>query len=431
MNLETRKELSSSFRISRRQAMKKAAAATVLTTAPLFIPQRAFGANERVITGHIGLGSRGRGNLGAFHENVAALCDLEKLHLDKAQQSLSKLDRRIQSYGNYRELLDRSDIDAVVISTPDHWHALPTIEACRAGKDVYIEKPLSLTIDEGKRMRDAAVDNYRVVQTGAQQRSSGNFRYACELIRQGVIGKVRQVHVGIAAANHPFKDAPRPDGNPPASLDYARWLGPAPYRRYNEQRVHYNFRFFWDFSGGQMTNWGAHHIDIAHWGMGWDATGPRSVTGTAQFHPQGWHDVSETCRIDYQYPDDVVMTVGQQQSDIKMGTRFIGSEGWIYVNRGTLKASDPAILKTEIQTENKLYVSANHYQNFLDCVASREKTISDIAIGHRTATACHLGNLAIRTGKTVRWDADSEQIVGDTELASMQARDYRQPWSLE
>lgn len=418
--------------LTRRQLLGRASAAAVLTSAPLFVPSRVFGANERIVTGHIGLGGRGRGNLNAFGDNVAALCDVDQNHLATAMKQLGDTERAIQTYGDYREVLDRSDIDAVVISTPDHWHALPTVDACRAGKDVYVEKPLSLTIDEGKWMRDEARNHQRVVQTGAQQRSSREFRQACELVRQGAIGKVSEIHVGIAGANHPFsKIAPQPDQDPPANLDYERWLGPAPFRPYNPQRVHYNFRFFWDFSGGQMTNWGAHHIDIAHWGMNWDETGPESIQGTAEFHPEGWHDVSERCRITYQYPGDVQMIVGQRQSDIKMGTRFVGDQGWIYVNRGVLKASDPEILKTEIGQENRLYDSKNHYQNFLECVASRKRTISDVAVGHRTATACHLGNLAIRTGKAIRWDATSETIIGDDKLAEMQSRPYRDPYQMK
>ena len=179
-----------------------------------------------------------------------------------------------------------------------------------------------------------------------------------------------------------------------------------------------------------MTNWGAHHIDIAHWGMEWDETGPEKIEGTAEFHPQHWHDVSEKCRITYTYPDGVQLIVGQLQDDITMGTKFIGEHGWIYVNRGVIRSSDPDILKTEIAAENQLYASTNHYQNFLDCVVSREPCISDVAIGHRTATACHLGNLAIRTGKTIQWDAVKEMIVGDEELAAMQSRPYRAPWKL-
>ena len=247
---------------------------------PMFIPSRAFGANERVITGHIGLGGQGRGNLGQFVSNAVAVCDVDKNNAAKAAKTIAdKEGRRCDVYGDYRKLLERKDIDAVVISTPDHWHALTTIHACEAGKDVYCEKPLTLTVAEGRKMVEAARKHKRVVQTGSQQRSSKEFPQACELVRNGHIGKVHTVLVGLPKSNHPGE--PVPDSDPPAELDYDMWLGPAPYRPYNSKRVHYNFRFFWDYSGGQMTNWGAHHIDIAQWGLGMDDSGPVEIEGTA------------------------------------------------------------------------------------------------------------------------------------------------------
>jgi predicted dehydrogenase len=195
--------------------------------------------------------------------------------------------------------------------------------------------------------------------------------------------------------------------------------------------VHYNFRFFWDYSGGQMTNWGAHHIDIAHWGMGMDDSGPLTVEGKATFHPKGWHDVSETCRISYQYPNDVEMIVGQGQKDIQMGTRFVGESGEIYVNRGALKSSPGEIIKQPIKDDEiHLYESGNHHANFLDCIRSRELPICDVEIGHRSATACHLGNLAIRLERKIEWDSDREKIVGDDEAADLANRPYRAPWKL-
>ncbi len=412
-----------------------AAGATV--AAPLFIPSRAFGANDRVITAHIGVGGQGTGNLMRYGSQAAVACDVDSKRLAAAVGKFrDKTGRELETASDFRRLLDRQDIDAVVISTPDHWHAIPAIEACRAGKDVYCEKPLTLTIDEGKAMVSAAREHQRVVQTGSQQRSSANFRLACQLVRSGRIGKLKEVHVGIAGSNHPFtKRSPVADSQPPSQLDYDFWLGPAPERPYNVDRVHYNFRFFWDYSGGQMTNWGAHHIDIAHWGMGMDESGPLSVEGSGEFHPQGWIDVSLACRLTYRYPNDVTMIVGQGQRDIVGGTRFIGSDGEIYVNRGKLESKPDSIV---IDAEKpggtdgleSLYVSGNHHRNFLDCVASRELPICDVAIGHRSATACHLGNIALRTGRPIRWDAAAERIVDDAEAAAMQHRAPRKPWSL-
>jgi predicted dehydrogenase len=276
--------------LSRRSFLQTSTAVAASALAiPYFAPQRAFGANERVITGHIGLGGQGRGNLNAFISNAAAVCDVDKNNAAKAAKMVEDKGNKCEVYGDYRKMLERKDIDAVVISTPDHWHALPTIHACEAGKDVYCEKPLTLTVAEGRKMVEAARKHKRVVQTGSQQRSSKEFLQACSLVRNGHIGKVHTVLVGLPKSNHPGE--PVPDSDPPPELDYEMWLGPAPYRPYNKKRVHYNFRFFWDYSGGQMTNWGAHHIDIAQWGLGMDDSGPVEFEGTATFHPMKWHEV--------------------------------------------------------------------------------------------------------------------------------------------
>ena len=412
---------------NRRNFLKATAASAI--AAPYIIPSTAFGANERILTGHIGLGGQGRGNLRAFSNNAVALADVDSTHLANSIAEAKKRGRDCEGFGDYRKMLERKDIDAVVISTPDHWHALATIHACQAGKDVYCEKPLSLTVVEGRQMVEAARKNKRIVQTGSQQRSADNFRYGCELVRNGRIGKVHTVLVGIARANHPGE--PGPDSAPPAELDYNFWLGPAKVRPYNKKRIHYNFRFFWDYSGGQMTNWGAHHIDIAHWGLGMDDSGPLEVEGTAEFNPKGWHEVTEKCRIDYKYAGGITLTVGQEQSDIPMGTTFIGDKGKIHVNRGVLKSEPGDIIKQPIgDDEVKLYKSNNHHQNFLECVKSRELPICDVEIGHRTATACHLGNIAVRLGQKVQWDPKKEQVVGNDDVAAMLERPYRSPWTL-
>jgi predicted dehydrogenase len=412
------------------------AAATAAVAAPMFIPQRAFGANDRVVTAHIGVGNQGTNNLMRFTDNAGLLCDVDaKMLATAAGKFQDKTGRQLEGVSDFRRVLDRKDIDAVVITTPDHWHAIPTIEACKAGKDVYCEKPLSLTIDEGKQMLAAARQYKRVVQTGSQQRSDKNFRLACQLVRSGRIGKLTEVHVGIPGSNHPFtKRSPVPDSAPPTELDYDFWIGPAEMRPYNVDRVHYNFRFFWDYSGGQMTNFGAHHIDIAHWGMGVDESGPLSVEGTGEFHPQDWIDVSLACRLTYQYPNDVKMVVGQGQKDIRGGVRFIGTDGEIFVDRGKVESKPDAIVIDAKESAGgelvALYASDNHHRNFLDCVATREQPICDVAIGHRSATACHLGNIALRLGRKIQWDAQSEQIVGDEAAAAMQSRKPRAPWQL-
>jgi predicted dehydrogenase len=327
-------------------------------------------------------------------------------------------------------LLDRKDIDAVVISTPDHWHALMTTDACRAGKDVYCEKPLTLFIAEGRKMVEVARQTGRIVQTGSQQRSDSRFRQAAELVRNGAIGKVEQVMVGIPKPNHAAKSLP--DSDPPSELNYNLWLGPAPERPYNVNRVHYNFRFFWDYSGGQMTNFGAHHIDIAQWALGMDSSGPIAAEGTATYpEDKRLCEVTQTCRVTLTYANGTKVVVGQEQKDIPEGCTFVGEKGRLFVDRKQITASVPAILKTELGADAvRLYVSTSHPQNWLDCIKSRQSPVADVEIGHRTATACHLANIAVRLGRRIQWDPAAEQMIGDAEAAAMTVRPYRAPWKL-
>ncbi len=416
--------------LSRRRILKLAAASTVLAAAPVFIPQRAFGANERIITGHIGLGGQGNGNFGRYvKEQAAAVCDVDSKRLAGAAKRIEDAGRKPLAVGDYRELLDRKDIDAVVISTPDHWHALPTIHACEAGKDVYCEKPLTLTIAEGRKMVEAARKHQRVVQTGSQQRSSKEFRIACEYVRNGMLGTIKQVLVGIPNAN--FKGPPVPDSDPPAELNYDMWLGPAPQRPYNEKRVHYSFRFFWDYSGGQMTNFGAHDLDITQWGLGMDESGPTSIEGVGVFHPEKWYEVTQSCRVTYKYANGVVVTLGQGQKDVPSGVTFIGEKGKIHVRRGAVTSDSPDILKTELPSDAlRLETSPGHHQNWEACIKSRAKPICDVEIGHRSATVCHLGNISIRLGRKIQWNPEQETMVGDEDAAAMVSRPYRAPWKL-
>lgn len=328
-------------RWNRRQFLQASAAAFAV---PYFIPSRCFGANERVTVGMIGVRNQGTGNLKRFLGsgcNVAAICDVDSEVRAKAMAIVAGQKQTAEEYSDYRKMLDRKDLDAVVITVPDHWHALMTIHACQAGKDVYCEKPLTLAIAEGRRMVNAARENKRVVQTGSQQRSSAEFWRAATLVRNGAIGKLEQVLVGIPGNNHP--GALGPDTPAPANLDFDTWLGPAPLRPYNEKRVHYNFRFWWDYSGGQMTNFGAHHLDIAQWAMGMDNSGPLAVAGQATFNADHLYEVTETCRLNYTYANGATVTVGQLQKDIPGGVTLIGSTGKIFVTRGQL-TSDPVDL---------------------------------------------------------------------------------------
>ncbi len=415
-----------------------AAVATVglptLVSPRVFASPKSAAPSDRIRLGFIGVGNRGSQNLESFLDlrdrvDVVALCDVDQSHLAKALGKLQETTgRKCATYGDYRELLADSNVDAVVISTPDHWHALPTIDACNAGKDVYCEKPLTLTIAEGQAMVAAARANKRIVQTGSQQRSDERFRRACELVRSGRIGNVHTVRAGISGINFGKKRPISDRKTPPPELDYEFWLGPAPYRSYNPNHVHYNFRFFWDYSGGQMTNWGAHHLDIAQWGLGMDESGPILAEGQARYDEQAQYEVPDWCEVTYKYQDGTTLICGQSQ---RGGTTFEGSEGTIHVTRKELVVAPEDIAVEPLGSSDvHLYESADHYGNWLDCIHSRNLPICDVAIGHRSATVCHLGNIAVRSQKKVQWDPVKEQVVGDEELAQMASRPYRAPWLL-
>ena len=417
---------------SRRSFLRKSSAAAVSAfAAPLILPRRVFGANERIAVGAIGVRNQGSGNVKRFlaaDADVVSICDVDSKVAAAAAEIVTGKGPPPKVFADYRKMLDDSSIDAVVVTAPDHWHALMTIDACKAGKDVYCEKPLSLSIAEGRRMVLAARAQHRIVQTGSQQRSSSEFWRACMLVRNGLIGDVQEVLVGIPGPNHPGSIGP--EEMVPPELDYQLWLGPAPLKPYHSKRVHYNFRFWWDYSGGQITNFGAHHLDIAQWGLGMDDSGPVSAEGSAEFNPQMLHEVTEKCRISYTYASGVRMILGQGQPDIAEGTTFIGTRGRVTVGRGTLTTEPAELAATNLDAAGlmQLYRSNDHTVNFLDCMRSRELPICDVEIGHRSATVCHLGNLAARLGRRVQWDPASETCVGDAEMQSMIDRPYRAPW---
>jgi predicted dehydrogenase len=424
--------------VSRRRFLQTTAAASTAFAAPYFIPERAFGANERINLGFIGCKNRGMQNMEGFsivgknpgqkQTNCAAVCDVDTNVIAAAVKAVEKTGHKPSTFGDYRKMLERKDIDAVVASVPDHWHAVMTIDACGAGKDVYCEKPLTLFVSEGRRMVDVARQTNRIVQTGSQQRSDDRFRLAAELARNGKLGKLKTVLVGIPKPNH--ATSRKPDSDPPAELNYDMWLGPAPWHAYNENRVHYNFRFYWDYSGGQMTNFGAHHLDIAQWGLGMDDSGPVSIDGKGTFPAdKDLCEVNDTCRITYTYASGVTVVLGQQQKDIPDQVTFIGEKGKVHVTRKDITGDPAELLKAEFgPSDTRLYVSKDHYQNFLDCVKSRQQPICDVEIGHRTATVCHLGNMAVRLGRKIQWDPAKERIIGDEEAAAMLTRPYRSPY---
>ena len=393
--------------------------------------------SERVRVGMIGVGNQGgpKNNMKYFLKNIVALCDLDKNYLTEASDFLQKqANLSAMMTDDYRRLLDAKDIDAVVVTVPDQWHATMTIEACKAGKDVYCEKPLTLVINEGKPMIEAARKHGRVVQTGTMQRSGEEFKLAVELLMKGIVGKIRAVNVTLPSPNWIARAGkPVPDSTPPEGFDYNSWLGPAPMRPYNINRLHYLFRFFWDYSGGQQTNFGAHHLDIAQWGLGMDDSGPVSVEGSGVYHPDGWYETPDTTEIKYTYANGVTMTC-RQKLDTKntdQGTEFIGDKGSLFVYRGGIVTNPKELLK-DVEMPKIISSNANisHVNNFFDCVKSRKTPAADISIGHRSATVCHLGNIAIRTKKKITWDPKSETIVGDSEASKWLTKEYRKPWSL-
>ena len=387
--------------------------------------------NDRPLVGCIGTGSRWNGLFRAIRHDgdIVAVCDVDRRHAEQAKQ---KAGGKADIYEDYRRVLDRDDIDVVSIVTPDHWHTKIAIDAMKAGKDVYCEKPLTLTIDEGKLICQVQKETGRVFQVGTQQRTEMGQRFlrAIAMIRDGRIGRVRRAicAIGAAPAGGPFPVMPVPP-----ELNWDMWLGQAPKVDYTQKRCHYEFRWWYEYSGGKMTDWGAHHVDIAQWGIGAESSGPISVEGTAK-HPDvenGYNTATEffvTC----QYKNDVELII---RHDTDNGITFEGDKGRIFVSRGALKGKP-----VEELTDNPLPEGAieqlyrgkptTHMANFFQCVKSRELPISDVFTHHRSVSTCHLANIAIRLGRKIQWDPDAEQIVGDSEAQAWQARTQRKGYEI-
>jgi predicted dehydrogenase len=420
-------------RWTRRRFLKNTTLTAAACAAPWILPARARGANERIVRGHICVGNRGKDHVN-YAGPVAAVCDIDQRQLKKIQQQILDKGNACDAYQDYRRLLDRKDIDAVVICPPDHWHALIFVAACEAGKQIYVEKPLSLTIDEGRKMVQAARKNKCIVQVGSQQRTDPRFAFACDLARNGKLGGLSRVEVGLPAVS--VRTDAVPDTNPPDWLDYNAWLGPAPYRPYNPHIVHVpwrEWRWCWDFSGGNMTNWGAHHLDIAQWGMGTDATGPVEINGRGEFDPDKKFSVPANFEVTYRYANGVEVVAGSK--NYRSGTTFIGKHGRVSVDRGKIESDPAEILKTtlpngSLQEYEAAYQSKNHFGDWLECIRSGQQPAADIEVGHRSVTVCHLGNISIRLGRAIRWDPAGEQILDDDEASQMMSRPYRAPWTL-
>jgi len=395
---------------------------------------RRTGANDRINLACIGPGgSRGgfRQGLGDTHAiqsqggvQVVAVCDVDRQHREQAARSFGS---DCAQFADFRELLQRKDIDAVVIGTPDHWHTLIAIAALRAGKDVYCEKPLTLTIEEGRQLVRAHHQSGRVFQVGSQQRSDGRFRLACELVRNGRLGKIKRVEARIPNGSRggPFPVQPVPEG-----FDWEMWLGPAPPAEYVKERTHGTFRYWYEYSGGMMTDWGAHHLDLAQWGLGKDGSGPIRVESRGDLPAvANGYNTAIDFEVTYTYPGDITLVATHEGEN---GVRFEGENGWIFVSRGRIDASDPRLLSDPLPANaTRLYVSNNHHGNFVDCVRSRKETICPAEVGHRSVSVCHLGNISLRLGgRRMEWDPEKERFTGDDEATRMLGRPMRAPWKL-
>ena len=439
--------------VTRRRFMAGAA----LGVAAASVATRRLDAAERIRVGFIGVGNRGDQVLDAFlgqpDVEIPAICDVYKPYLEAAAR---KAGGSPALFSDHRALLDRKDLDAVVIATPDHWHAIQTVDALRAAKDVYVEKPLSLTISEGRRMVEEARKAGRVVQVGIQRRSIDHCRRAAELVRSGGLGKVT-----VAKSYHVLNESPMGIGNtppspPPEGLDWDRWLGPAPKVPYSANRCLYKFRWFWDYSGGQLTNFGTHYLDQIQWSLGKSA--PRSVTAVGGKLAIGDdREIPDTLEVAWVYEGGTLVTFSQYNltgapfnskgSELEvrgnLGTLYLGYQGFEVVPerlrlhpvpaRSPLDRNPPEGTETRIQPLKVAgtFGDATHARNFLDCVKSRGKPSCDIETGHRSTSATLLGNIALRVGRTIEWDAERERITNCPEANAYLAREYRAPWKLD
>jgi predicted dehydrogenase len=414
--------------LKRRQFLKKAAGFTAGTLAmPHFVPASALGKfgsvapSSRITIGSIGTGGRGQFNIRAFMAEpdvqILAVCDVDAPHREKARNAAGLPQK--SSYNDFRDLLARKDIDAVVISTPDHWHVPIAIAAAKAGKDIYCEKPLSLTIAEGRAISNVVKATARIFQTGAPQRSDGLFHLACDLVRTGRIGKLRIIKVGLPGSR---SIGPQPVMPVPEGFDYNMWLGPAPWKPYTKARCHGKFRHIFDYSGGKFIDWGAHHLDIVQLALGAADSGPVEISGWGQFPKEGIYDTAVKYDINFTYADGTRVNASTKHQG---GIRFEGAEGWVFVNRGVIDAYPKSLLRTR-----PIPTFDSHVRNFLNCLKLRKEPAAPVEAGHRSAAVCHLGNIAMLLGRKLNWDPKNERFINDQEAQRMTAHSMRAPWHL-
>ena len=440
--------------LSRRQFLKASAAAGV---APLVVSSSVFGANapsNRLNLALIGAGNQSRVDLPAvlrFDDvQVVAICDVNKgsygyarpehfLGREPVRDSVNEYYAKKTGAGSYggcdiyadfREVLARDDVDAVMVILPDHWHALVSVLACRAGKDVYCQKPMSLTVHDGQQMIKAVREHQRILQVGSQYRSNAVVRRVAELVRNGRIGKVQRA-IAIVNDSGPgpgpgWQPMPVPDG-----FDYDFWLGPAPQAPYHIDRCLYRFRFHLDYSGGQVTNTGHHANDIVQWVLGLDGTEPVEYEDLGSVWPPAGHLYTTAMKTAFRARHSNGIELICQTQDPGFGARFEGTDGWVQYTGNKIQASSDKILNSPIgDDELRLPVSDNHYRNWLDCIKTRQEPIEPVEVGHSTANICHCGNIAMRLKRRVQWNPETETFVGDDEANQMLRRPYREPWNL-
>jgi len=414
------------------------------------------------------MGWQGPGNTKAFLAledcQVVAACDVDRNHLQAAVTMINDAygTEGCKGYHDYRELLANPEIDAVMIAVPDHWHEIVATEAARRKKDIYSEKPLAHTIAEQQSIVRAVKENNIVWQMGSWQRSSPIFHKAAEIVRNGLIGTVTHVEVGLPGENSNYDHIREETAAklaaaglkgeleqivpgtrawdllvcaPPAELDYETWVGPARMETYMKTRSHKCWRLNYNTGGGKLLDWIGHHGDIAHWGLDFDNTGPLEVEGSGDLPPANalWN-TGQHYRFELKYPGGVTMTVAGGHPDIKMGTKWIGTEGWVWVDRDGFDVSNPGLKRGKYLPRElrkvKLYTSDNHFQNFLDCIKTRQSTVTPVEVGHHATIPGHLCTISLLTGRKIRWDAREEKILGDEEASKLTTREYRSPWKM-
>lgn len=417
------------------------AAAGTLVAAPCIVPSTVFGdtaPSTRINTALIGSGSRGQ-QIIVGGDRVLAVCDVDSKHAETAKRAIDGKagNTDCEIYRDFREVLTLDDIDAVVVGAPDHWHVPIAIAAVRAGKAVYVEKPVSLTIREGRVLADVAERYGAYLQVGSQQRSDfPDFLRACELVRNGRIGELKKIVVKILARpgtnNKPWTPQPVPQ-----ELDYDMWLGQAPWAPYHKDRCHYNFRFVTDCSGGDVTNWGAHQLDIAQWGMDADHTGPAKIVGMGKRNQAGLHDVFYDIQVKFLYRNGVSMELLGRKGDTANGVQFIGSEGQIWVDRTKIASEPKSVLTSKIRPDeihlDPEFAGTQHMARWLEAIRTRKQSPINVPaeVGHRSATVCHLANIAMELPRQVlTWDPVKEEFVGNDQANSLTARTMREPWRI-